>query len=164
MTVDRGQAGRERACMLNSAACSSKTARAPAGLRCCQKSSRHKGLMQGRSPHGPRAFETSRYPFERHTAALSPGRRASDSGMREEPNTGMVATTLATDLSEMAYGRPPCDDQRSGSHPTLGRESEPGLEHLAPAALDTQLHPRPDGPELVACPSVAAKGHMEAAN
>ena len=47
--------------MLNSAACHSKTAPAPARVPCCEKSSRGKGLMQGSSPRYRRAYETSRY-------------------------------------------------------------------------------------------------------
>ena len=46
--------------MLNSAACGTKTARGPAGSPCCGKSSRGKGLVQGRRACYRRAFETSR--------------------------------------------------------------------------------------------------------
>ena len=46
--------------MLNSAACRSKTTRAPAGAPRCGNSSRDKGLMQGRSLRYRRAFEISR--------------------------------------------------------------------------------------------------------
>ena len=50
--------------MLNSAACRSKTARAPAGAPRCGKSSRDKGLMQGRSLRCRRAYEISRKVIE----------------------------------------------------------------------------------------------------
>ena len=50
--------------MLNSAACRSKTARAPARSPCCEKSSRGKGLMQGRGLRCRRAYETSRKMIE----------------------------------------------------------------------------------------------------
>ena len=50
--------------MLNSAACGTKTARGPAGAPRCGKSSRNKGLMQGRSLRYRGAFETSSYMFD----------------------------------------------------------------------------------------------------
>lgn len=46
--------------MMNSAACGTKTPRAGAGTPCCEKSSRHKGLMQGRGIRYRRTDETSR--------------------------------------------------------------------------------------------------------
>ena len=53
--------------MLNSAACRSKTAHAPDRSPCCEKSSRGKGLMQGRGLRCRRAYEISR-----KTAQLGP--------------------------------------------------------------------------------------------
>ena len=47
--------------MLNSAACGSKTPRAPAESPCCEKSSRDKGLTQGHRARNRRADETSSY-------------------------------------------------------------------------------------------------------
>ena len=47
--------------MLNLAACRSKTVRGPAGAPCCEKPSRDKALMQGRSLRYRQAYETSRY-------------------------------------------------------------------------------------------------------
>ena len=47
--------------MLNSAACRSKTARAPARSSCCSKSSSGESLMQGRGLRCRRAYEISRY-------------------------------------------------------------------------------------------------------
>ena len=67
--------------MLNSAACRSKTARAPAGAPCRENSSRGKGLMQGRSLRYRRAYETSRYAFEWRAAALSRRSQAHDCTM-----------------------------------------------------------------------------------
>ena len=46
--------------MLNSAACHSKTPRAGPRAACCEKSSRGKGLIQGRGARYRRAHETSR--------------------------------------------------------------------------------------------------------
>lgn len=47
--------------MLDSAACRSKTARATVEAPCCGKSSRDKGLVQGRRARYLRAYEASRF-------------------------------------------------------------------------------------------------------
>ena len=64
--------------MLNSAACDTKTASAPAGSPYRQQSSKGKELMHSRSRRWPRTFEISRFVFDRHTAAPSRASQAND--------------------------------------------------------------------------------------
>ena len=154
--------GDRRARMLNSADCGTKTAHAGVGVPSCEKPSRDKGLMQGRSRLHRRVHGTSRYVTEKHTAALSRGRQASASGIHEAPNIAMVGTTLATDISELNYSRLRCHGQRSEPHLALGWKNQLGLELTGAAALDRQLPMRQDGRELLVSPSVTVKGHIQA--
>ena len=67
--------------MLNSAACRTKTARAPAEAPACEMSSRDMGLTHGHRASYRRADETSRYAFEWRAAAFSRRRQAHDCTM-----------------------------------------------------------------------------------
>ena len=77
--------------MLISVACRSKTTRALAGAPRCGKSSRDKGLIQGRSPRYRPAYETSRY-------MTKPWSR-----MRQEDREAVPADLRQVQLSRAEY-------------------------------------------------------------
>ena len=93
--------------MLNSAACRSKTARAPARSPCYEKSGRGKGLMQGCGLRCRRAYETSRNAFQGRTAALSRASHAECGRMLTILDSTLVAMIDAMDVSGSEYSWPP---------------------------------------------------------
>ena len=114
--------------MLNSAACHSKTPRSGAGAVYCEKSSKGKGLIQGRGVRYRRTSGTSRYMIE-STRQHIPTRP------HESHNWPCIAMPEARNARGLEFNRVPFDDQRLGYRGT----AEP-KEHLKPvfAVTDRQ--------------------------
>ena len=103
--------------MLNSTAHPSKIARAPAGAPCREKSSRGKGLMQGRRARYRRAYETSRNMFEWRAVALSLRSQTHDCTMPSRSTllwsgerrlgTAQIRTTADSDATTSLPGAAP---------------------------------------------------------
>lgn len=88
--------------MLNSADCRMKTARAPAGAPTCEKSSRSKGLIQGRRARGRQPSETSRYEFQARTPALSQASEFKGRWTATNFESPLIAPTHAIDVQRVA--------------------------------------------------------------
>ena len=130
--------------MLNSAACRTKTERAPTEAPSCEKSSRSKGLTQGDRARHRRADETSRYVFQRRAAALGRASGVEDRRTVTKLDTRSTTPKHAVDTTDLNSRQLRYDGQAAQRCSTADQKSQPcpALAVLLAAVTGSASHVR----------------------